>query len=407
MSGVARGGSRFVYRLPQEKNDFAPRVGLSLDPAGDGKTTVRAAYGLFYDDQIAGNLSTTVIHGGDPAFARTLTLPFPASIGAWRAPGRKLPQPATPFPSAVFVFDPALATPYSHQASLGIDRALGRNVTLSLSGLYVRGFDQLGALDLNPLVPALGPGRRPNDVAGRPGTSASITQFSSYGESWYQGLVVALGKSFSGRSQFLLSYTLSKAEDTTTDFFNLPEDGGQGRNPEDPTGLPLGFDPNRERGPSINDQRHRFVASGLYLFPWGVNASAIAAFGSGRPFTPLAGVDLNGSGDPTAIPPDRARRNPLDPGSSVGRNSETTADQFTVDVRLSKKMGLGGGAAVEAIAEAFNVFDRVNFSEINDVFGPGAFPNQPLRDARGRVIYGLYNKALAPRQIQLALRLSF
>ena len=59
------------------------------------------------------------------------------------------------------------------------------------------------------------------------------------------------------------------------------------------------------------------------------------------------------------------------------------------------------------IAEAFNLFDRTNFSEINNIFGRGAFPNQPQTDAQGRVTYGLYEQALPPRQVQLALKLSF
>ena len=401
------GGTRFVYDLPQDKNDFAPRLGISYDPTGSGKTTLRAAYGLFYDDQIAGNLSTTTILGGDPTFARTNSLRFPQSIAGWRSPGHKLPDPGVAFVSSVFVFDPTLETPYAHQASLGFDRLLGRRVTLSINGVYLRGKHQLGGLDLNPVVPSLGAGRRPNDVGGRAGTSAAITQFSTYGESWYKGLIVALGKTYSDKSQFMISYTLGKAEDTTTDFFTTPERGGQGRNPADPTGLPLNFDPASERGPSINDQRHRVVFSGLYQFGWGFSASAIATYGSGRPFNALAGVDLNGSADQTTTPPDRARSNPADPNSSVGRNSETMKGQFTVDLRLSKRFGLGGRAGLEAIAEAFNLFDRVNYSEINNIFGVGAFPGQPQRDAQGREIYGLYTKALPPRQLQLALKLGF
>jgi hypothetical protein len=400
-------GTRFSYPLPQDKNDFAPRLGISFDPSGHGKTSLHGAYGKFFDDQIAGNISTTTILGGDPSFARSLSLRFPNSIAGWRAPGHRLPEPRTPYVSAVFVFDPNLQTPYSHQASLGLDQQIGKDVTFSINGLYIRGKSQLGALDLNPLVPSLGAGRRPNDVNGIPGSSGPITQFSTYGESWYRAVIVALGKTFSNRTQFMISYTLSKAEDTSTDFFTTPEDGGRGRNPADPTGLPLGFDPLKEKGPSINDQRHRLVFSGMYEMPWKLYVSAIATYGSGRPFNPVAGVDLNGSGDQTSTPPDRARRNPADPSTSVGRNSETTASTFSIDMRLSKKFGLGGSAVLEAIAEAFNLLDRVNFSEINNTFGTGAFPNQPQKDAQGRVTYGLYTKALPPRQIQLALKFAF
>jgi hypothetical protein len=81
--------------------------------------------------------------------------------------------------------------------------------------------------------------------------------------------------------------------------------------------------------------------------------------------------------------------------------------QIIVDLRLSKRIKLGSRFSVDLIAEAFNLFDRANFSEINGIFGRGAFPNAPQTDAQGRVTYGLYEQALAPRQIQLAAKLSF
>ena len=45
--------------------------------------------------------------------------------------------------------------------------------------------------------------------------------------------------------------------------------------------------------------------------------------------------------------------------------------------------------------------------EVNNIFGAGAFPAAPARDAQGRATYGLFEQALPPRQIQLALRFTF
>ena len=81
--------------------------------------------------------------------------------------------------------------------------------------------------------------------------------------------------------------------------------------------------------------------------------------------------------------------------------------QATVDVRISRRFTIRGRAGLEVIGEAFNLFNRSNFSEVNSIFGRGAYPNEPQRDERGRVTYGLFEQALPPRQIQLALRFVF
>ena len=149
------------------------------------------------------------------------------------------------------------------------------------------------------------------------------------------------------------------------------------------------------------------MLSGVVRLPLDLRLSSIVTAASGRPYTPLAGADLNGDGDGGASSPDRARRNPADASTSVGRNSETMKGQFNVDARLSRRFKIGPKVALEGIVEAFNLFDRTNFSEINNIFGRGAFPGDPQKDAQGRVTYGLYEQALPPRQIQLALKMSF
>jgi hypothetical protein len=403
-------GTRLQYSFPQDSNNFAPRISFAFDPRGDGKTSVHAAYGIFFDNHITGIVGITDGIDGSASGVRTLVLRFPASIAPWRAPGHRLPEPATAFPSLVINIDPGLETPYAHQVAAGIDRALGRDFAVSANFLYVRGKHQLGTIDYNPVVPSLGAGRRPNDVGGRAGTSASVLQYTDFGETWYRGVTVAINKRFSRRYQFLISYTYSEAEDNSTDFQSafIPQSNGFGRNPADPTGLPLGFNPALERGPATWDQRHRFVLSGLYQFPGEVQLSTIVTAASGRPFTPIAGADLNGDGDGGAIPgPDRARRNPADINTSVGRNSENLPWQFNVDLRVSKRFKVGKSGGIEPVFEVFNLFNRTNYSEVNNAFGTGAFPGSPARDAQGRVTYGTFTQALPPRQIQLAVKLSF
>ena len=270
--------------------------------------------------------------------------------------------------------------------------------------VQVRGFNQLGTIDYNPIVPALGPGRRPLDIDGRAGTSASVLQYTSFGETWYKGVVLSASKRLSHNYQFLASYTLSKAEDTSTDFTSgfLPQNNGRGRNPADFQGLPILFDPDSERGLSLQNQRHHLVLSGLYAAPYGISISAIISAASGRPFNILAGADLNGDGDGGSIPgPDRARTVPADATTSVKRSSGAMPLQATIDVRVNKTIPIGGRARLEAILEIFNLANRTNFTDINNVFGVAAYRSSPLPT------YGEFQQAAPPRQGQLALKVTF
>jgi hypothetical protein len=387
------------YQFPGDGNNVAPRLAVVWDPSGDRKTTIHGAYGLYYDNLITGVAGITkAINGRDRV--RTLVAGLPTTIGAWNAPGRKLPEPPGAFPSLVISIDPALETPYAHHASTGVQFELPGRVALSTDFIYVRGFEQPSTLDYNPIVPALGANRRPADVGGVAGTSASVLQYTSYGETWYRGLSIAATRRFMNRHQLMMSYTLSKAEDNGTDFQSefIAQDSGRGRDPNDLTGLPIGFDPNSEKGASLQDQRHRFVASGTYIMPKDVEVSSIVSIGSGRPYNILAGVDLNGDGDGGAT--DRARTTLSDATTSIERNAGTLPAQANVDLRLARRFP-AGRMSVDAIFEVFNLFNRSNFAQVNNIFGTGAYPTTPLPT------FGQFTQAAPPRQIQVAVKVGF
>ena len=394
-------GGTYTYKLPDDTNNFGPRVSVAYDLEGNGRSSLHAAWGIFFDNQILANAQIgNGINGRD---LRTLVLRFPSSLAPYARPGHKAPEPTTPYPSLVISPDPGLETPYSRQAAVGYDRAFGQNLSASIDGLWVSGKNQIGTIDYNPVVPSLGAGRRPNDVNNVAGTSASVLQYTGFGETWYKGVTLALNKRFANNYQYLISYTYSKAEDTSTDFQSafIAMRNGQGRNLNDLTGLPVGFDPRSERGAATHDQKHRFVLSGMYQFPWQVQFSTIVTAASGRPYTPLIGADANGDGDGGAFPSDRARAVPADITTSVRRNSETMKGQFIVDTRLSKRFSFAGGHAFDAIIDVFNLLNRTNYTEINNIFGAGAFPTNPVST------YGQYTEALPGRQIQLAAKVTF
>ena len=395
------------YRFPSDSNNIAPRLAAAWRPLGSRHTSVHAAYGVFYENQLTGLAAITDIVDGSATGVRTLVLRFPASIAAWNAPGRRLSEPSTPFPSLAITIDPRLKTPFAHHTSVGVGRELPGQLSIAANVLHIRGHNQVGTLDYNPLVPSLGPDRRPeDDVRGGiavPGTSASILQYTSFGETWYRGLTLSVTRRPSARHDWQVSYTLSEAEDNSTDYQSafLPQAMGTGRDRSNPFGLPQGFEPATERGPSLQDERHRLVVSGSYLFPLDFRLSAIGTVGSGRPYNILAGADLNGDGNGGAFPPDRARRVPSDPLSSVGRNAGTLPTHATLDARISRTFALAGRTRLEAIVEVFNLFNRTNFLELNNIFGSGSFPANPLPT------YGQFEKAGSPRQAQLALKATF
>ncbi len=419
------GGRSLQFAMPQDRNNLAPRLGASYDLTGSGRAIAHGSYGLFYDNMImiVENVGRLSAGGG----TRPYNIGPPLASIAWAAPGHRLTETQVVAltggapPVVMTVPSPSMKTSFAHQASAGIDRELASDLAVAVNAVYVRGHNFPGTLDYNPLLPSrLGPGRRPNDVpcatnsaapcvnGGIPGSSAPVIQFTSFGDSWYKGLTVELAKRLSRGYQFVASYTLSKSEDTSGDFQStfLPQDLGAGRNPADERGLPLDFNPLAERGPSTQDQRHRFVVSGVYEAPWRLQLSGIATVGSGRPFSPLAGADLNGDGNGGQFPPDRARRSVSDISTSAGRNSGTTAGYATVDVRVSRRVVLGRALTLEPMLEAFNLLNRVNFIEDTNqssfvVFGTGSYPTNPLP------AYGRYTQAAPPRQVQIAARVTF
>ena len=391
------------FGFPVDGNNLAPRLGVAWMPFPDRELTVRGGYGIYYNNIISAMAAIADVIDGAPDGLRTLVARLPRSIAAWNAPGRRLSEAqAGSFPSLIISLDPGMKTSFSHQVTAGLDRRFPADVWLSANLVYLRGFNELGAIDYNPLVPSLGPGRRPEDIGGEAGTSASVLQYTSYGETWYRALSVAARKR-TDRYQFLVSYVLSRAEDNSSDFQTafIPQNNGTGRNPADPDGLPIGFDPGDERGRSQQDQPHRFVLSGWARGPWDVEVSALVTLASGVPYNILAGSDLNGDGDGGTFPNDRARRNPADPASALPRNAGRLPREATIDLRVSRRFGFIGRSAIEPMFEVFNLLNRVNYTEVNNVFGAGAFPDDP------GPTFGRFQRAAPPRQAQLGLRIVF
>jgi hypothetical protein len=168
-----------------------------------------------------------------------------------------------------------------------------------------------------------------------------------------------------------------------------------------------------ERSLSSFDQRHKVIIYAYLESPYrtgasqGVIQNLLADFAltpifranSARPFNLLAGVDVNGD-----------RASTTDRPLFAGRNTGIGPNFWTFDLRLARRIGLGSEARrLELTAEAFNLFNRLNFASVNNFVGATFAP--PFR-VQGRREVGPsqplgFTSAFDPRRIQLGFRLAF
>ena len=114
----------------------------------------------------------------------------------------------------------------------------------------------------------------------------TVNVLMNLGVADYNGLQTQVTYRGNSRMYRGLSYTLSKATNTT-------EPDGNGIGPNDANIARLGEE---ERGPSVLDQRHRAVIMFTYQLPYDFTAGTVTQLASARPFNSVTGVDNNGDG---------------------------------------------------------------------------------------------------------------
>ncbi|MCS7078770.1 MAG: TonB-dependent receptor [Chloracidobacterium sp.] len=420
--------------LKQDLNNFAPRVGFAWNILGDGKTVLRGGYGIFYAR--TPSIVTGTAHTQNGLSVRTLqfTQAQLATTGL-TYPNTFASPPAGVTPPALqlFFFASGYVDPMVHQASLGIERELTRDLSLSVSYLFTRGIRLTRTRDINLRQPipipvnivggnpviipryVIAPGSnvtaRPTNllpVPPPPSTNVSygrLFQFENTGDSVYHALAVQATKRFSQNFQFLLAYTWSTAIDNRPDQTIVTAGGGDtSRLVADPLNI------RTERGRADVDIPHRFVLSYVWELAYarnlqnrparllldGFQFSGIVTATSGSPFSALAGGDLNGDGTPGN---DRA--------PFIGRNTFRRKAFASFDLRLTRTIPITERYRVELIAEAFNLFNRFNQAAVQTnqfAFGtPGGVPTLTPR-ADFRAVNG---PGVAPRVLQLAAKFVF
>jgi hypothetical protein len=151
-----------------------------------------------------------------------------------------------------------------------------------------------------------------------------------------------------------------------------------------------------ERALSSFDQRHKVVAFASIESPGKLTVTPIFRANSGRPFNLIVGSDVNEDFHATTDRPPFA-----------GRNTGKGPGFWTVDLRLTRPVSIGDSARIEFIAEAFNLFNRLNFRSVNNTVGLIAppFDLKGRRDVSPSEPLG-FTSAFDPRQIQLGARLT-
>jgi outer membrane receptor protein involved in Fe transport len=350
--------------IPTDKNNIGPRLGFSFTP--DARTVVRGGYGLFYGRTPSIMIGTA--HSGNAINVQTITftgalVPTYPNVFTTIPTGAALPRPSIQF------FDPDFENPQVHQASLGLERALGTNLAVAVSYMFVAGRNLALSRDFNvgdpvpTAIPIQGGGSLTVDrFPTRPFTSFDrLVRFESTGHSNYNGGTFELKKRFSGGFLGNFAYTLSHVKDNNPDSVNVVLGGGDdGRFPSHPT------DRDADYADGQNDVRHRLVLSGYWdiggfrdsgalvrgvLGGWAL--SWIATAQSGYPYSERVTNDLNNDGN---------RSNDLVPGRRDANRLPWTKN---IDARLSRRFPLGKQVKLELIAEAFNLLNTTNISARN------------------------------------------
>ncbi|MGH9520795.1 MAG: hypothetical protein ACRD2D_14140, partial [Terriglobales bacterium] len=214
----------------------------------------------------------------------------------------------------------------------------------------------------------------------------AVNQFQTEAASNHNAFTLTLNRQFTQQFELMAGYTFSKTLDDAS------YDAEQPQNP---------YAPSQEYAPSLNDQRQRFVLSGLWVlgpdlddpqniaraatpsllqrFLYGFEFAPILTAGSGFPDNPLTGSDSNGQ----HIYPFAAR--PL----GLARNSLRTPASLHFDLRILRMVHLWRGH-LDIVAESFNLLNRTNVSLFNPVYGSSLAPlptfNQPTQIADPRRI---------------------
>jgi outer membrane receptor protein involved in Fe transport len=400
---LVRVGSGIDDVYHQNNKNFQPRVGIAWDPFKDGKTSVRAAYGILADQPVT-NVVTPLTANPPLADPRNFTgaITFANAQDVAAAAGLS--------PSNV---DPNFNNAYVQSWNLNIQRELGRDLGISIGYFGTKGTHLRISRNINQ--PINGGARPFTSVSGasaiRPNAILNnIVQIEGTGNSSYNALWLTASKRLSRGFQFNASYTFSKS----IDYNSL---NSQGVIVQDSYNL------RDSRGLSDFDARHRFVISGLYELPFhgnrlveGWQLSTIVQSQTGNPVNIVVN-NATFTGTNNTVRPDvtgpvaiLGTPNrwfdiapfvvPVGRFGSLGRNVVIGPGFNNTDFSVIKRTKLTESQLLEFRWEVFDVFNHANFGQPGRVVGTATF---------GQIINTRFatGDSGSSRQMQFALKYKF
>jgi hypothetical protein len=407
--------------LPHDTNNVAPRLGTSYSL--NDRTVLRGGYGLFFafapndgvqqtegyrhrfENQILndGRADFTTVRDG---FYGWFNGPKPSFEDSLRRACDVNFVPGCVYRSLVQEINyPGRQTSYSHQASAGIQRQFGSDMSLEVNYVFTGGRLEETAQQVNLTYnPATG--------ANYPFTNISTRAFPQWGavdfellegRSNYNAADFTFTKRFTHRWQGSATYTLSqfKDADPVRDQWYIGSDGLVARRP---IGFALAPDLGGEYAlagafsgggvGAAGDQRHRAVVNGIWDVGYGVQLSGIYFYGSGERRRTNFGSDLRDEGGTVGIIGSaRLRRD----GTIIPRTGLVGDPIHRVDMRLQKRVSLGGHRQIEGLLEVFNVFNHANYGSYTINESNANYGKPSSND----------NLAYQPRMVQLGFRTTF
>ncbi|OLE54780.1 MAG: hypothetical protein AUG51_06650 [Acidobacteria bacterium 13_1_20CM_3_53_8] len=425
--------------LPNDRNNFGPRLGFAWDITGDGRNSLRGGYGIYFgriiNSTILNSLTNTGAPGGqfqssvNPTITQAVVVGGkPFNINVVNPISPNFPNILTSAPAgatAIQFFRPGFQNPLIQQGDLVFEHEVAKNTVVSASLLLSRGSHLPTFIDQNLNRPTTtftysitdGPfaGQTltvPFYTGNRPNTNfAAMTEIDDIISSKYIAFVLQAERRLTNGLQFSASYTRSKSTDT-----------GQGSATfTDTNDVYDPFNPGLDNGRSSFDIPNKFVASAIWNpTPFGTGSSNAArmilngwtiapifSYYSGVPLNPTVSGSIPGG---TAGGVNGSCSSGCFTGGNrfalVPRNAYRLPRIVNTDLRVSRRFHLRETMNLEVLGEMFNIFNRTQVTGENaGIYRVSG--STLLFQTNFQQINAAGGSLFRERQVQLAVRFEF